>query len=156
MSKYFRWAEVKARDDIDDVEAWEGTTRWGNHDIYPVPKKERNYGLLGFYTYFAAGIISVYGFTAASSYVSAGLGTWDTVGAICLGSCIAAVNAFLGSSVGIDTALGWTMMNRSTFGLWGAILPVCKTGIASVIFVGPSRHLCLPVFLQANWRFNFL
>lgn len=50
LSEYFKWAEVKERDDID---VWEGTTKWGNHDIYPVPKKERNYGYMGLYAYYA-------------------------------------------------------------------------------------------------------
>lgn len=146
MSKYFKWAEVRERDDLNSAEAFEGTTRWGNHDIYPVPLKERNYGILGFYSYFACGAISVYGFTAASAFVSAGLGTWDTVGAICLGSCIAAFNGYLGSRIGIDTSLGFTIMTRATFGLRGAIIPILNATVASVIFVGlPSTSPMFPL-----------
>jgi len=113
----------------------------GNHDIYPVPKKEGNYGYFSFYSYYALGAISVYGFTAASAYVAAGLSTWDTVGAICLGSCIAAFNACLGSQVGTDKYLGFTIMTRVTFGLRGAILPILNATFASVIFVSGTHFL---------------
>lgn len=74
MSKYFRWAELPAR---DDIHVWEGTTRWGNHDLYPIPKRERNYGFLGFYSYYAISALSIYGFTSASAFVAAGLGVWE-------------------------------------------------------------------------------
>jgi NCS1 family nucleobase:cation symporter-1 len=33
-----------------DVYTWKGTTRWGNHDLYPIPEKERTFGYLGFFS----------------------------------------------------------------------------------------------------------
>lgn len=136
MSKYFRWAELPPREDID---VWEGTTRWGNHDLYPIPIKERTYGIWGFYSYYGSSGISVFGFTSASSYVAAGLGCWETVGAIFLGACIAAMSSFFGARPGVDMSLGYTMMTRVTFGLWGAFLSLTIVLIANVVFV------CVPI-----------
>jgi NCS1 family nucleobase:cation symporter-1 len=132
ISQYFRWAELPPR---DDIHVWEGTTRWGNHDLYPIPKKEKNYGVLGFYSYYAISAISIYGFTSASAYVSAGLGVWDTVGAMLLGSCISSFNSYLGAQVGVEKGLGFTMMTRATFGLWGCLLPLANALIANLVFV---------------------
>jgi NCS1 family nucleobase:cation symporter-1 len=133
MAKYFRWAELPPRTDID---VWEGSTRWGNHDLYPIPKKERTYGVTGFYSYLGANAISVFGFTSASAYVAAGLSVWETIGAIIIGGCIAAISTFFGARPGIDWSLGYTMMTRVTFGLWGAILPLFIVLLANVTFVG--------------------
>jgi NCS1 family nucleobase:cation symporter-1 len=128
--------ELPPRDDID---VWEGTTRWGNHDIYPIPKKERNYGTLGFYSYFICSGVSIIGFTSASAYVAAGLGSWETVGAILLGSFIAGCNSFLGGQAGIDKKLGFTMMIRCTFGLWGQLLPLAVGLTGNVVFVSGKQ-----------------
>lgn len=104
MSKYFRWLELPER---KDVYTWEGTTEWGNHDLYPIPKKERTYGVLGYFSYFLTSTISVTGFTGVSAYVAGGLSAWETVGAILVGSTIAGLNSFLGGQPGIDHRLGF-------------------------------------------------
>jgi NCS1 family nucleobase:cation symporter-1 len=113
MSKYFRWAELAPR---EDIHVWEGTTKWGNHDVY--------------------------GFTSASAYVSAGLSCWETVGAILLGASIAAGNSYLGARPGVDKSLGFTMMTRVTFGLWGSFLPLFTSLLANLVFVS-ALILCL-------------
>ena len=38
MSKLLKWAELPAR---DDIYLDQGTTEWGNHDLYPIVPKER-------------------------------------------------------------------------------------------------------------------
>lgn len=67
-----------------------------------MPKKERNYGYIGLYASYALSCMSISGFTGVSSYASAGLGIWETIGAIILGSCIASFNSYLSSRVGTD------------------------------------------------------
>lgn len=91
--------------------------------------------MLGFYSYYGSSGISVFGFTAASAYVAAGLSCWDTVAAIFLGACIAAISSFFGSRPGVDMSLGYTMMTRVTFGLWGAFLSLTIVLIANTVFV---------------------
>lgn len=49
MSKYLRWAELPAR---KDVYTYAGTTSWGNHDLYPIPRKERTYGQMDYFVYW--------------------------------------------------------------------------------------------------------
>jgi NCS1 family nucleobase:cation symporter-1 len=104
MSKYFKWAELPAR---EDVYTYDGTTRWGNHDLYPIPKKERTYGYLGFYSYYLVSGISVSGYSIGSAYVAAGLSAQETIGAVLVGAIFASLNACLGVQVGIDKSLGF-------------------------------------------------
>ena len=104
MSKYFKWAELPAR---TDVYTYDGTTRWGNHDLYPIPKKERTYGYMGYYSYYLVSGISITGFSMGSAYVSAGLSAQETIGAVLVGCICAALNACLGVQVGLDKSLGF-------------------------------------------------
>lgn len=46
---FLRWAELPAR---KDVYSYAGTTRWGNHDLYPIPRKERTYNQLDYFVYW--------------------------------------------------------------------------------------------------------
>lgn len=92
-SYVFKWAELPAR---TDVYTYDGTTRWGNHDLYPIPKKERTYGFLGFYSYYLVSGISITGFSKRSAYVSAGLSAQETIRAVLVGCVCAALNACLG------------------------------------------------------------
>lgn len=104
MAKFLRWAKLPER---EDVYTWEGTTRWGNHDLYPIPWKERNYGILAYYSYFVISGVSITGFTAGSAYISAGLSVSATCGAILLGNIIAGGNSYLGGQAGVDKSLGY-------------------------------------------------
>jgi hypothetical protein len=101
MSKYFKWAELPPR---KDIYTYEGTTRWGNHDLYPIPKKERTYGYLGLYSYLLVSGISITGFSMGSADVSAGLSAQETIGALLVGCICAALNA---RQVGLDKSLGF-------------------------------------------------
>lgn len=104
MSKYFRWAELPPR---KDVYTYAGTTRWGNHDLYPIPKKERTYGWMGFFAYWVTCGVSVSNFTIGSAYIAYGLNAGETIGAVFLGACIAACNAYFCARPGQDQSLGY-------------------------------------------------
>lgn len=104
MSKYFRWAELPAR---TDIYTYGGTTRWGNHDLYPIAKKERTYGWMGFYSYYLVSGISTTGYSIGSAYLASGLSAGETIGAVFVGCIFAALNASLGVQVGLDKNLGF-------------------------------------------------
>lgn len=107
MSRFFKWAELPAR---TDVYTYGGTTRWGNHDLYPIPMKERTYGVMGFYSYYMVSGISITGFSMGSAYVTAGLSAQETIAAVLVGTIFASLNGALGVQVGIDKSLGFVSM----------------------------------------------
>ncbi|PMD38368.1 hypothetical protein L207DRAFT_585270 [Hyaloscypha variabilis F] len=137
MSKYFKWAELPAR---KDIYTYDGTRRWGNHDLYPIPKKERVYGYMGYYSYYLVSGISITGFSMGSAYVSAGLSAQETIGAVLVGCVCAALNACLGVQVGLDKSLGFTMSTRTTYGLYGNLLPLFTTLLGNLVFAGIQAY----------------
>lgn len=110
MSKYFKWAEVKARGDVySDV----GTTRWGNHDLYPIPKKERNFGWDSYMLYWGTLGICVSEYTLGSAYIAYGLNAGETIGAILIGCCISSVYCYYCARPGLDHHLGFVSIYTS-------------------------------------------
>ena len=107
MSKYFRWLELLPR---EDVYAHVGTTRWGNHDLYPIPMKERTYTTLSFFAYWLSGGIGIVALTFGSSFIASGLNAAETICAILVGSCLASSMALLNCRPGTDMGLGYVSL----------------------------------------------
>jgi NCS1 family nucleobase:cation symporter-1 len=104
LRKWFAWAELPAR---DDIYTWKGTTKWGNHDLYPIDPKERTYGWLGFVAVWVTNGVSVSTFTLGSSYIAYGLTAAECIGSILVGACISSFVAFLAARPGMDYHTGY-------------------------------------------------
>jgi NCS1 family nucleobase:cation symporter-1 len=99
MSMYFHWAELPPK---KNVYTYAETTRWDNHNLYPIPKKERTYGWLAFFAYWVPAGVNVINFTVGSANIAFGLNAAETLGAVLLGRFIAAANAWLCARPGQD------------------------------------------------------
>lgn len=99
-----KWAELPARKDVHQDK---GTTKWGNHDLYPIPEKERTYGMGAFLLYWITCGGGLSTFAIGSSYVVLGLTAGETCGAVLIGSCLASLNAVLMGRVGAINHLGY-------------------------------------------------
>lgn len=104
MSKYFKWAELPARTDVYQDK---GTTKYGNHDLYPIPLKERTYGRFALFLYWTTAGVGLSTFSLGSSYIVYGLTAGEAVGAVLIGACIASMNSYLCGAVGAETNLGY-------------------------------------------------
>lgn len=104
MSKFFTWAELPARNDIYQER---GTTKWGNHDLYPIVPKERTYGQGAFFLYWLTCGAGLSTFAIGSSYITVGLTAGEACGAILIGACMSSCNALLCGRVGSEKHLGY-------------------------------------------------
>jgi NCS1 family nucleobase:cation symporter-1 len=139
MSNRFRWAEVKAS---DDVYASKGVTKWGNPDIYPTRKDERTFGWASYFLYWVTCCMGLSTFSIGSSYISVGLSAGETLGAVLIGALLTSVNGILCGKAGSEKYLGYTVSARASFGLVGVMLPLFFQIISNVIFVRihPINH----------------
>jgi NCS1 family nucleobase:cation symporter-1 len=102
---WLKWAELPPRKDV--YQNGPGTTRWGNHDLYPIPKKERTFGYFSYFAYWITTGISVGTFTLGSSYIAVGLNAGETLGAILIGCVISCAVGILCGKPGMDYNLGY-------------------------------------------------
>lgn len=104
MSKLMKWAELPARTDIYQDR---GTTKWGNHDLYPIVARERTYGTSAYMIYWVTCGAGLSTFALGSSYVAVGLSAGEACGAILIGSVVASATALLCGRPGADKHLGY-------------------------------------------------
>jgi nucleobase:cation symporter-1, NCS1 family len=98
-----KFLEVRQR---DEAYSEQGTTRWGNRDIYPIIPSERTYGPMAFFAYWLTAGICVSSWTLGSGLVGIGLTAGQAVGAVVVGGCIASTNAYLCGKCGADHHVG--------------------------------------------------
>ncbi|PVH99767.1 hypothetical protein DM02DRAFT_710388 [Periconia macrospinosa] len=137
LRRMFRWAEVPER---EDIYTWKGTTKWGNHDLYPIDPKERTFTWLSYWSIFVTNGVNISTFTLGSSFISYGLTAGQTIGGVLAGTCISAVVSYLSSRPGLDYHMGYAMINRSSFGLWGNTIPIGVVFIGGVVFTGLQSY----------------
>lgn len=99
-----KWAELPARKDIYQDQ---GTTKWGNHDLYPIVPNERTYGAGAYFLYWVTCGAGLSTFALGSSYVAVGLTAGEACGAILIGSTIASITALLCGRPGAEKHLGY-------------------------------------------------
>ncbi|PVH99763.1 hypothetical protein DM02DRAFT_642803 [Periconia macrospinosa] len=133
MSRFLKWAELPAREDIYQNR---GTTKWGNHDLYPVVASERTYGTGAYTLYWATCAAGLSTFAIGSTYIAVGLTAGEACGAVIIGSCIACSSAILCGRPGAEKYLGYTMMARVSFGLRGMWLPLFFQLLSNMCFFG--------------------
>jgi NCS1 family nucleobase:cation symporter-1 len=100
----FRWAEVKER---TDIYTHDGTTKWGNHDLYPIDQKEKEFGYMAYAVYWATSGMGLFTYTIGSSYIALGLNAGETIGACIIGSFISALIGLAGARPGQDYGIGY-------------------------------------------------
>jgi cytosine/uracil/thiamine/allantoin permease len=101
-----------------------------------------------YYSYWFTAGICLTSWTLGSSLVATGLTAGQAIGAVCLGGALATMNAFFCGEAGRQHFLGYTMMGRATWGLYGSYLCIALSCVQSIIYVSS-----LPTFLvQSNER----
>lgn len=100
----FAWAELSPRQDID---TWKGTTKWGNHDLYPIDVSERTFGSMGFFALWITNCVSISTFTTGSAYIAYGLTAGQVIGGCLVGGCVSAAIASFAAFPGMDYNVGY-------------------------------------------------
>ncbi|RDW65004.1 hypothetical protein BP6252_10655 [Coleophoma cylindrospora] len=115
-------------------------SRWGNRDIFPIIKAERTYTWYDFYSYWFVAGICLTSWTLGSSLIAIGLTAGQACGAVLVGGCLASLNAFLCGETGRQHYLGYTMMGRATWGLYGSYLCIALSCVQSLIYFGIQSY----------------
>jgi nucleobase:cation symporter-1, NCS1 family len=102
--RFLRWAEVKER---SDIHTYEGTTEWGNHDLYPIDQKDKKFGYLAYASYWSTGGFALFTFTLGSGYIAVGLNAGETIGASLIGAIISSCIGYFGARPGQDYGIGY-------------------------------------------------
>ncbi|RDW85993.1 hypothetical protein BP5796_04318 [Coleophoma crateriformis] len=133
----FKWAEVKERSDID---TWKGTTKYGNHDLYPIVPSEKKFGYLAYFAFWVNSGTAITTFTLGSSYIALGLNAGETIAACFVGALISSTIGYFGARPGQDYGIGYTVLNRMAFGMRGTYIPIFIIFIGVMVFAGIQAY----------------
>ena len=125
--RVLRWAEVKER---TDIHTYEGTTEWGNHDLYPIDQKDKKFGYFAYASYWATGGFALFTFTLGSGYIAVGLNAGETIGASLIGAIISAIIGYFGARPGQDYGIGYVCFPMLV--LYNLLMAVAYPGLDRV------------------------
>ncbi|KAH3954985.1 hypothetical protein HBI25_027920 [Parastagonospora nodorum] len=137
VSGLLRKLEVAPNDDEYESIA---TSRWGNRDVYPVAHDKRTYGIYAYVSYWGTCGICLSSWTIGSSLIGIGLTAAQAMTAVTIGMLIASVTAFLNGTPGAKHHLGYGMLARSAFGLWGSYFCIMLNVFQSFVFYGTQMY----------------
>ncbi|MCJ1303880.1 hypothetical protein MMC08_006691 [Hypocenomyce scalaris] len=128
------WAK-KLECPVDEQRDYENTY-WCNRDLIPIPKDRRTWTWQGFAGYWIINGINTTAWTAGSSLLSLGLSVREAMGVIVGASLISSIIAVITGWPGSHHYLGFTVLQRGSWGMRGGFWPVLNRLMTASIWMG--------------------
>ncbi|KAL1849932.1 hypothetical protein VTK73DRAFT_9780 [Phialemonium thermophilum] len=93
---------------------------WINYDIQPIEKARRTWSYLAFHNYWLLTNTNISTYLTGSSLIPLGLTWWQALICIVLGNLLAAAFVILNSLPGAYYNVGFPVVNRMVWGMWGS------------------------------------
>ncbi|CZT44695.1 related to uracil permease [Rhynchosporium secalis] len=125
---------------------------WINDDIRPLPPHRRTWNTMAFISFWAINQIALGNWQLGSSLVAVGLSVWQTMIAVILGKFIVAAVALCNGAIGAKWHIGFPVMSRGIWGIYGAYLIIIQRIILSLTWFAVQSWtggLCVSAVLSA-------
>jgi len=99
-----------------------------NDDLKVVEPARRKWRHINFVTFWIADAFNVNTWMIAASSLTAGLAWWQAWLCVWTGYTIAACFVVLTGRIGATYHIGFPIVNRASFGIWGSLWPVLNRG----------------------------
>ncbi|KAJ4347707.1 uracil permease [Ascochyta clinopodiicola] len=129
-----------------------------NHDLAPVEPERRQWGAWNFVGFWVADSFNINTWMISGSNIADGLSWWQSWICVWLGYSIAACFVCLTGRIGATYHISFPVVNRSSFGIWGALWPVFNRAAMACIWYGVQGWIggtCVYLMIRAvwsNWR----
>ncbi|KAJ6554889.1 NCS1 nucleoside transporter family [Mycena vulgaris] len=111
-------------------------TRWINQDIVPLPPSRRTWGAWSFVGFWLVTGINISGWTTASSLLALGLNVWQSILTVIIGNIIVGFAVALSGLPGGDWHIGFPVINRYVWGMYGSFFPLLMRIMLSFVWYG--------------------
>ncbi|KAI0145283.1 permease for cytosine/purines, uracil, thiamine, allantoin-domain-containing protein [Xylariaceae sp. FL1272] len=131
-------------------------SRWINYDIRPIEPGRRTWGYVSFHNYWLLISMNISTYLTGSALIPLGLTWWQAIISIVIGHLFATLFVILNSLPGAYYNLGFPVVNRMTWGLWGAQFVIWNRIFLSLVWYGFTAWVggeCVYVMLQ-SWDPN--
>ncbi|KAK6005848.1 hypothetical protein QM012_007490 [Aureobasidium pullulans] len=128
--------------------------RWSNEDIRPVPPERQTWGPLQFVQLWFLINMNMTGYQVGSSLLASGLTLPQSIIVILVGNALASTFAVLNSVSGAQSHLGFPIVCRSVWGMWGSFFPILNRILTSIVWYGVQAVIggnMIYVCLRSIW-----
>lgn len=126
-----------------------------NHDLKPVEPQRRQWGAWNFVGFWIADSFNINTWMISSSMVVAGLSWWQSWLCVWIGYTIAACFICLTGRIGAVYHIGFPVVNRASFGVWGSLWPVFNRAAMACIWYGVQAYIggeCIYLMIRSIWK----
>ncbi|KAL5521367.1 hypothetical protein ACEPAG_9293 [Sanghuangporus baumii] len=125
-----------------------------NHDLKPVEPERRQWGPWNFVGFWVADSFNVNTWMISSSMIIGGLSWWQSWICVWLGYFIAGSFIVTTGRIGAVYHIGYPVVVRSSFGIWGSLWPVFNRAAMACIWYGVQTWLggtCVYLMIRSIW-----
>ncbi|KAK4186427.1 permease for cytosine/purines, uracil, thiamine, allantoin-domain-containing protein [Podospora australis] len=147
-----RWADKLA------VESEPGLTTaqlmLTNHDLKPVEPARRQWGPWNFVGFWVADSFNINTWMISASMIVGGLSWWQSWLCVWIGYAISGCFIVLTGRIGATYHIGFPVVARSSFGIWGSLWPVFNRAAMACIWYGVQAYIgghCVYIMIRAIW-----
>ncbi|KAH7384095.1 uracil permease [Phaeosphaeria sp. MPI-PUGE-AT-0046c] len=126
-----------------------------NHDLKPVEPERRQWGAWNFVGFWVADSFNINTWMISSSNIVDGLSWWQSWICVWLGYSIAACFVCLTGRIGAMYHISFPVVNRASFGIWGALWPVFNRAAMACIWYGVQAWIggtCVYLMIRSIWN----
>lgn len=109
-------------------------SRWSNEDLDPTPPRKRTWKWPNYVSFYWA--LSFGNWTLGSTMVGLGLNWWEAIVVIFVSQLISSAAMFFNSRCASVYHIGYPVVARSTFGMFGSFYVVAARAILAIVWYG--------------------
>jgi len=126
-----------------------------NHDLKPVEPERRQWGPWNFVAFWIADSFNINTWMISSSMIVNGLSWWQSWLCVWIGYAISGFFVCLTGRIGATYHIGFPVVSRSSFGIWGSLWPVFNRAAMACVWYGVQAYIgghCVYIMIRAIWK----
>ncbi|KAB2576344.1 putative uracil permease protein [Lasiodiplodia theobromae] len=126
-----------------------------NHDLKPVEPERRQWRSWNFVGFWVADSFNINTWMIASSTITNGCSWWQAWICVWIGYAIAACFICLTGRIGAMYHIGFPVVNRASFGIWGSLWPVFNRAAMACVWYGVQSWIggqCVQLMIRSIWN----
>ncbi|CEI68907.1 putative permease C29B12.14c [Fusarium venenatum] len=126
-----------------------------NHDLKPVEKERRQWGPWNFVGFWIADSFNINTWMISSAMIVNGLSWWQAWLCVWIGYSITGIFVVINARPGAVYHISFPVINRSSFGIWGALWPVLNRAAMACVWYGVQAYIggnCVYLMIRSIWK----
>ncbi|KAK7908027.1 hypothetical protein PG985_015330 [Apiospora marii] len=151
-SRLAQWADKLAVDNEDGLTT--AQLMLTNNDLKPVEPERRQWGPWNFVGFWIADSFNINTWMISSSMIVGGLSWWQSWLCVWIGYAIAGCFVCSTGRIGAMYHIGFPVVGRSSFGIWGSLWPVFNRAAMACVWYGVQSWIgghCVYLMIRSIW-----